>query len=67
MTPWTYDEWKEMSFRGQICNLMGCRNAPLSPCPVCNLLHCYDDIKNHPHIMSDDEVRNHEEADESLR
>lgn len=62
---WTVEDWGEMSRRGKVCAVFGCRNTP-SKCPDCNFHYCPQDIRNHVHIMGED-VRVQDKRDESLR
>jgi hypothetical protein len=63
----TGNEWREMSKRGEACAIVGCRNTPLNQCPTCQLHYCSQDIRNHFHIMTDEEVRNQEIEGESFK
>jgi hypothetical protein len=62
-----FNEWREKSLKGEVCAVFGCRNTPSSQCPTCHFHWCYEDIMNHKHIMSNEELSNQEREDESLR
>jgi hypothetical protein len=63
----TLENWRDRSLRGEVCGVVGCQNFPANQCPTCHLHYCYQDAKNHFHKMSDQDAKDQEKEDESLR
>ncbi|MGI8832497.1 MAG: hypothetical protein ACR2IS_07660 [Nitrososphaeraceae archaeon] len=64
---WTIEDWREMSLRGEACRVFGCRNTPSNQCRKCHVHYCSQDISNLLHPLTDDEIRDRDRRDQSLR
>ncbi len=42
-----FNEWREMSKRGEVCGMFGCQVKPTSQCPECSNHYCYEHINMH--------------------
>ena len=42
-----FNEWREMSKRGEVCGMFGCQVKPTSQCPECSKHYCYEHINMH--------------------
>jgi hypothetical protein len=52
----TVEEWGEKSKRGEVCNILGCKDPPTTQCPSCHLHYCYQHMQNHGHILTEVEI-----------
>ncbi len=61
------EDWREMSLKGEVCAVVGCQNKPSSQCPKCLVYCCYDHVVGHKHFISESEVEERKNTNESLR
>jgi predicted nucleic acid-binding protein len=64
---YNHEEWKDRSRKGEVCAVVGCQNPPKNQCTTCSLHYCYQDIKNHYHILTDKRTKQQKKEKESLK
>jgi hypothetical protein len=61
------DAWKIRSLKGEVCAVNGCQSKPSNRCPICLVHYCFEHIRNHFHPISNAELEEQRNKDESLR
>lgn len=61
----THEEYRDKALKGEIC--AACRNLPIYKCPKCSIHYCHEHVKNHKHVLSNEEVEQWHRESESLR
>ena len=56
MTEISGEEWLRKSQRGEVCNVVGCRNKPTHQCGTCKSHICSDHVEAHVHVITDEEI-----------
>lgn len=64
---YTSEEWRNRSINGEVCARIPCTNPPKNQCPKCLVHYCYDHIKNHYHRVTNEELKEQHNKEESLK
>jgi hypothetical protein len=49
----SYDEWRNLSKKGERCGIVGCFQRPSNKCLTCKTWYCYQHSRIHNHISTE--------------
>jgi hypothetical protein len=61
------EDWRNKSIKGDVCARAFGSNPPKNQCPTCFVHYCYDHVKGHYHVVTDEQIEQRNKEKELLK